>query len=182
MVSILWNPFPSVHWLSVSSTQMQHCQGQGAGTSFSAASSVPGPEKAHDRCVLSGQDICLWENCFPWSPPGQGPSGSGPTFAPGASMLHATECGTNSGTCRLGRVTPGHAPCNSGRVLGRAKSIFLSFALEPLQLWLEPRLPGLSTPGDGHALAPTQVRAPVFTPEPLLLSVRWALSPLHRHL
>lgn len=157
--------------------------GQGAGTSLSAVSSVPGPEKAHDRCVLSGQDIsCLWENCFPWSPPGQGPGGSGPTFAPGASMLHATECGTNSGTCRLGRVTPGHVPCNPGRALGRARSMFLSFALEPLQLWLEPPLPGLSTPGDGHALALTQVRAPVFTPEPLLLSVCWALPPPLCHL
>ena len=125
---------------------------------------------------------CLWESCFPWSPPGQGPGGSGPTFAPGASTLQATECGTNSRTCRLGRVTPGHVPCNPGRALGRARSVFLSFALEPLQLRLEP--PSLDCPllFDSHALAPTQVRAPVFTPEPLLLSVLWALPPPLCHL
>ena len=43
-------------------------------------------------------------------------------------------------------------------------------------------LPGLSTPGDGHELALTQVRAPAFTPEPILLSVRWALPPPLCHL
>ena len=175
-----WNPFASVHWLAVSSTRTQRARGRGLALHPLLCPQCLAPTR--QVCAEWTGIFCLWESCFPWSPPGQGPGGSGPTFAPGASMLHATECGTNSGTCRLGWVTPGQVPCNPGRALGRARSMFLSFALEPLQLWLEPPPPRLSTPGDSHALAPTQVRAPVFTPEPLLLSVRWALPPPLCHL
>lgn len=184
MISIPWNPF--ICSLAVC---LLHSNATlpGRGWSFVLCCVLSAcPEKAHDRRVLRvDRHSCLWENsCFPWSPQGRGSGGSGPTFALGASMLHATERGTNSwdavgwaghlGMCPVILAGPWaeQGPC----------SLALPWSLSS-RGWSPPPPPlGLSTPGDGYAGSRLRVRAPASTPEPLLLSVRWALPPPLCHL
>lgn len=90
MISIPWNPFPSVRWLSVSSTRMRHCQGRGWSFVLCVLSAWP-REGTRQACVeWTGHLLFVGEQLFPMEPlRAWGPEVPGPTFALGASMLHA---------------------------------------------------------------------------------------------
>lgn len=186
MISIPWNPFPSVRWLSVSSTRMRHCQGRGL-----VLCSLLRPQCLAQRRHTTG--VCWVDRtslvCGRTAVSHGAPQGRGPEV-PAPPLLWGHPCSMPQSVApTLGRV--GWA----GSLLGMCPVILAgpwaeqgpcSLAL-PWSLssrgWSPPPPPlGLSTPGDGHALAPTRVRAPASTPEPLLLSVRWALPPPLCHL
>ena len=134
---------------------------------------------------------CGESSCFPPSPPEQGPSGSGPTSAPGASMLHATawaptlrRVGQAGSLLGMPPVVPWQG-LRQGKVHVPQPRSGTSPAAARAPPCATPSHPhGLITPADRPTPAPARVRTPASPPEPLLFapSVLWALPSPFGHL